>query len=106
MNTQRTLYGNAILEGEDLVDSDIDYLVELAYYKTNIIHEDTTLYGIEVEKTEHIEDGIRKESKKLDFFTRNETIVDKVLNLLKQYKVTPIGLQESVFEIVKSEALE
>ena len=35
MEQEKVLYGQTILEEEDLVDTSIDYLVELAYYKTN-----------------------------------------------------------------------
>lgn len=105
METEKILYGQTILEEEDLVDTRIDYLVELAYYKTNKKQADSTIYGIEIVKTQHVKNKVTKETNEIDFFTRNERIVDKVLNLLKKYKVTPMGLRESVFEIVKSGAL-
>ena len=105
MEQEKVLYGQTILEEEDLVDTSLDYLVELAYYKTNKKQADSTIYGIEIVKTEHVKNKVTKEANEIDFFTRNERIVDKVLNLLKKYKVTPMGLRESVFEIVKSGAL-
>lgn len=105
MEQEKVLYGQTVLEEEDLVDTYIDYLVELDYYKTNKKQADSTIYGIEIVKTEHVKNKVTKEANEIDFFTRNERIVDKVLNLLKQYKVTPMGLRESVFEIVKSGAL-
>ena len=105
MEAEKVLYGQTILEAEDLLETNIDYLVELAYYKTNKKQADSTVYGIEIVKTEHVKNKITKEANEIDFFTRNERIIDKVLNLLKTYKVTPMGLKETVFEIVKSGAL-
>lgn len=105
MEAEKILYGQTILEEGDLAESSIDYLVELTYYKTNKRQADSTIYGIEVVKTEHAKDKVTEEANEIDFFTRNERIVDTVLKLLKQYKVTPMGLRDSVFEIVKSGAL-
>lgn len=90
---------------EDLIESKIDYLVELAYYKINNKYHEATRYSVEIVKTEHLKNGTNVESKQVNLFTSDETKTDYILEQLKKNKVTPIGLKDSIIELIKAEAL-
>jgi len=96
----KTLYGNAFLEAEDLAETDIDYLVELEYYRTNYVKEDSTIYGVEIVKKEHLTEETKIESKTGNIFTKNERKVKAVLEELRNGKVTPKGLADTLKNIV------
>ena len=105
MQAVRSLYGQETLQIEDLIETKIDYLVELAYYKINTIYETTTRYGVEIVKTEHLRNRTKVESKRVNLFTDSETKTNHILEILQKNKVTPIGLKDTITELIKIEAL-
>lgn len=105
MQAVRSLYGQEILQIEDLIETKIDYLVELAYYKINTTYEKTTRYGVEIVKTEHLRNRTKVESKRVNLFTDSETKTNHILEILQKNKVTPIGLKDTIIELIKIEAL-
>ena len=104
LQNARSLYGQEILEIGDLVESEIDYLVELAYYKIIQQYKKTNRYAVEVVKTEHLQNMIKVEKETVNLFTDNETKTNHILELLKKNKVTPTGLKDTIVELIKSEA--
>ena len=100
MYTSKELYGNVFLELEDLIDTDINYPIELEYYKTNTKKNGFTVYGIEVIKKEYLEKTTNVEIKRKNIFTRSEKIIEKALELLKNGKVTPMGLKDSLTYVI------
>lgn len=102
MYDSKTLYGSVFLELEDLIETPINYPVELAYYKTNHKRNNSTIYGVEVVKNEYKEDKINTETNIVNLFTDNESKVDTILETLRKYKVTPIGANDVLYELVKS----
>lgn len=105
MQALRSLYGQETLQLEDLIETKIDYLVELAYYKINTTYHSTTRYGVEIVKTEHLKNKTKVESKRVNLFTDNEIKTNHILELLQKNKVTPIGLKDTITELIKTEAL-
>lgn len=105
MQALRSLYGQETLQLEDLIESKIDYLVELAYYKINTIDDKSTRYGVEIVKTEYLENRTKVESKRVNLFTASETKTNHILDILQKNKVTPIGLKDTIIELIKTEAL-
>ena len=101
MQAVKRFYGKAKLELEDLIETEIDYPVELTYYKIRNKDE----YAVEVVKTEHMQDGPKTESKIIDLYTSNETKANNILELLKRNKVTPIGLKDTLIEITKKQEI-
>ena len=87
---------------EDLIETPIDYPIELAYYKTNKRKDNFTIYGVEVVKNEYKQDTINTERNILNLFTKNENKANHVLEILRKYKVTPIGADDVLYELVKS----
>lgn len=102
MYDSKTLYGSIFLDLEDLIETPIDYPVELAYYKTNQSKNNAIMYGVEVVKNEYKQDKINTEKNILSLFTENESKADKILETLRKYKVTPIGANDVLYELVKS----
>lgn len=102
MQALKSLYGTERLELEDLIDSGINHLVELTYYKIRDTNKSEKQYAVEIVKTEHLENKLNVESEKINLFTDNETKTDYILELLKRNKVTPIGLQDTITEIAKT----
>ena len=100
MQATKSVYGKTKLELEDLIETEINHLVELTYYK---IHSKDD-YSVEVVKTEHLQDGIKQESEIIELYTNNETKANDILELLKRNKVTPIGLKDTLIEITKKES--
>ena len=100
MYQTRTLYAQTFLDMEDLVETDIDYLVELEYYRTNYAREDSTIYGIEVVKRAHQTAKPEVEAKQGYVFMKNKEEVDKILKTLVVGKVTPQGLKENLKNII------
>lgn len=105
MQSFRSLYGQETLEIEDLIESKINHLVELAYYKIDTVDEAKTRYAVEIVKTEHLRNKVRTESKKVNLFTESEIKTNHILEMLKKNKVTPMGLRDTIVELVKTEAL-
>lgn len=102
MYDSKTLYGSVFLELEDLIETAINYPIELAYYKTNYIRNNSTMYGVEVVKNEYKEEEINTEANSTHLFTENESKVEKILEILRKYKVTPMGADDVLCELVKS----
>ncbi|MBR6034373.1 MAG: hypothetical protein IKP28_06650 [Clostridia bacterium] len=99
MQAVKSLYGVERLNLEDLVDSKLNNPIELAYYKIK----NKNQYAIEIVKTEHLEKKLNVESQKMNLLTDSETRTNYILEKLKRNKVTPIGLIDTITEIIKQE---
>ena len=97
MQAIKSLYGIERLNLEDLVDSELNNPIELAYYKIK----NTNQYTIEIVKTEHFENVINVESESMNLLTDSEAKTNYILEKLKRNKVTPIGLIDTITEIIK-----
>lgn len=106
MYSSRTYYGGTFLGEQELKDANINHRIELEYYTTkNYINEETkeeiTTYGIEVIKKEYKEDGIDTESSNRKDISSNSDKVIEIIETLKKYKVTPIGLNDVLEDLLK-----
>ena len=100
----KKFYAGVVLNKDELTNSDSNH-IELEYYKilrTNkgSFTKKSNLYGIEIVKKEYL--GKRKWQFENNIYdlTNDETIVDKLLDILKTNKVTPITLNDVVDEIL------
>ena len=99
-------YAGTFINREDLKSVGIEYPVKLEYYKTKtneetIKNENDFKFGIEVVKTSYIHDSIKTENVEIAEFTKDENIVNKILDTLKRNEVTPIGAQYIVEDLLK-----
>lgn len=96
----RKFYADVILNKDELKESDSNR-IELEYYKlAKNIKKDEKLFGIEIVKTEYLDDKKLKESENIYNVTSNEGVIDNLLSILKENQVTPVGLNDVVDEIL------
>ena len=98
----KSFFGSIFINRDRLKEAGIDYPIKVEYYKiTNEeekIKENKSIYGIQIIKTEY-KDKIGVEQNKLEHITNDENEITKILSLMKEYEVTPIGLEDVVLEI-------
>jgi len=102
LENSKTCYGKAYFDENDLKETKINHRVELEYYKTNICAEDDFKYGIEIRKKEYINDKITIETNNIENITNSSDRVIEIINTLKKYKVTPIGLDDVLEDLMKA----
>ena len=103
----RTYYGGTFLGEDDLKESNIKHRIELEYYTTkNYISEvkenEETSYGIEIIKKEYIDNEIGIETGIKKQVSNNARKVIEIIDTLKKYKVTPIGLDDVLEDLLKA----
>ena len=86
---------------EELRKEGILYPIKLEYYKIKDIKSKNDIFGVEIVKTEYINEKIKVERAIVDRLTNDENIENKVLDMLKRNEVTPIGLDDVVQDLVK-----
>ncbi len=101
----KKFYAGVVLEDSELAESKSNR-IELEYYKisktrkTNFAKVNKT-YGIEIVKKEYLGNKRKKEKNNLCNLTSNEKIANNLLDILKENKVTPIGLEDTVRDLFK-----
>ena len=102
MEYHKTCYGMAYFDENDLKETKINHRIKLEYYKTDRVSEDECEYGIEIQKKEYINDSIIIESNNMDNISNSSDKVIEIINTLKKYKVTPIGLNDVLEDLLKA----
>ena len=102
MESYKTCYGMTYFDENDLKDTKINHKVELEYYKTNKCAEDNIEYGIEICKKEYINNKITIETNNIENISNSSDKVIEIINTLKRYKVTPIGLNDVLEDLLKA----
>lgn len=104
MDYERTYYGGILLDEEKLVKNNIYRNIEIEYYK--ISREQRTLlqgkkrvFGIEVVMREYENNNMKVEEKRILSLTRNEKIIEKILEKLKEHSVTPTTLNDVITDM-------
>ena len=97
----KLFYDGIFVDEKEERDDGKQYPMKLEYYKTIVSGEyDEERYGIAIVKTEFIESKVNIESNKLDNITSNVAEADKILSILRNNKVTPIGMQDVLEELL------
>lgn len=79
---------------------DVEYPIKLEYYKTIRTEENVKAkYGIEIVVTEFINGKVNIESKTIDDIAETSEEIDKIITILKDNEVTPIGIEDAIVEI-------
>ena len=102
----KNFYGSIFINRDELLEAGINYPIKVEYYKiTNEPEkENKLLYGIQVIKTEY-KDKIGVEQNRIENITNDESEITKMLSLIKENEVTPIGLEDVIIEIKKLQTL-
>lgn len=97
----KNFFGSIFINRDKLREAGIEYPIKVEYYKITkeeIISRNRQIYGIQVIKTEYKE-KIGVEQSKIESITNSEKVIDKILQQLKEYEVTPIGLEDAINEL-------
>ena len=104
----KNFFGSIFINRDELREAGIDYPIKVEYYKiTNEeekIKQNKLIYGMQVIKTEY-RDKIGVEQEKIEHITNDENEITKMLNIIKENEVTPIGLKDVILEIKNWQAL-
>lgn len=102
MNNSKTCYGMTYFDENDLKETRINHRVELEYYRTEKKIKNDFEYGIEIRKKEYINDGVTEEINNIENISNSSDKVIEIINTLKEYKVTPIGLDDVLEDLLKA----
>lgn len=106
VQNSRTYYGATFLGEEDLKETNIKHRIELEYYTTknniNKVKDKETTYGIEIIKKEYLNNKIGIETETKEQISNNSQKVIEIIDTLKKYKVTPIGLNDVLEDLLKA----
>ena len=91
----KTFFDSIFIDRKKLQEEDIHYPIKIEYYKTIAREENVEeKYGIEIVKTEYIDGNVRIETSKNDYVASNVNEADRILTVLRNNEVTPIGMQD------------
>lgn len=102
MRGSKTCYGMTCFDENDLKETNINHKIELEYYKTNEKIDNDLKYGIEIVKKEYINNNVTLESNNMQNISKSSDKVIEIINTLKKYKVTPIGLNDVLEDLLKA----
>ena len=95
---ERYLYGKIQVDEEVLMQNNIYHNINLEYYKTK--SNNSEKYGIEIVKTEYINNEEKQENKYIEALTASEEKVENILSKLKNNQVTPVGLEYVIIDML------
>ena len=102
----KTFFGSTFIKKEELEEAGIKHPIKLEYYKVinedEFINKNNERYGINIIKTEYIENNTKTEYKTIQYLTSDEQKVENILNILKENEVTPISVQDIVCDFSKN----
>lgn len=98
----KKFYGGKFINKQKLSKEGIDYPIKIEYYKIydNEETKEITQYGLEVVKTEYRNENINVENEEVLRITKEEKIIDKILDKLKDNEVTPVITKYIVEDLV------
>ena len=102
MHNLRTCFGKTTINNEDAEQANFDRMY-LEYYKNvneREIKKDEKPYGVTIIKKTQIGKILEIEEKEVKNILNRENDVDNILKLLVEYKVTPIGLDDVLQDLV------
>ena len=101
----RIFFNSTFIKQETLNEAGIIHPIKLEYYKIinedEIIKKEKAKFGINVVKTEYVENNIKVEDKKIQYVSNDERKIEEILNLLKEYEVTPIAVEDVLSDFYK-----
>ena len=91
---------------EELANIGVEYPIKLEYYKTQTNEEDVKnqkdiKYGIEVIKTSYVDKQVKIEKRTIPEIIRDEIKINRILDKLKENKVTPVSAEYVIEDLLK-----
>lgn len=96
----KTFFDGVFIDRQKLEKEGIEYPIKLEYFKTSG-EENVKKYGVEVVKTEYLEGNVRIETKEVKNVTDSLSEEEKILTLLKNNEVTPIGVEDVLQDLLQ-----
>ena len=104
----KNFFGSIFINRDKLREAGIDYPIKVEYYKIineeEKIKQNRLIYGIQIIKTEY-KDKIGVEQEKIEHITNDENEISRILSIMKENEVTPIGLEDVILEIKNRQAI-
>ena len=86
----KTFFGGMFMNKDELRREGILHPIKLEYYKIKDIKSKNDIFGVEIVKTEYINEKVKVERASVDRLTNDESIENKVLDILKRNEVQKI----------------
>ena len=99
MKNTRKFYGEVTVRLNDFINAYDEFKVEYYKIENYLAETNNKKYGIEVLKIIEFENNKIIERKEIDNIFDNEENIDKLLEVLKRNKVTPISVEEIIADI-------
>lgn len=97
----KTFFDGVFISKEKLDEAGLEYPIKLEYYKTLEEENVEAKFGIEVVKTEFFNGNVRVETKELKSITDNEEEQNRLLSILRNNEITPIGVDDVLQELLQ-----
>lgn len=101
----KKFFGGVFINKETLKNAGIKHPIKLEYYKRinmdTFTELDKAKYGVSIIKTEYYNDKTKVEEKGIKYVTNDEKRIEFLLQTLKENFVTPIGLEDVVYDFSK-----
>ena len=99
-------FGCTFMNREELQNIGVKYPIKLEYYKTKTNDEEIKnkkdiKYGIEVIKTSYINEKVSIEKRTIPEIIRDEIKINRILDKLKENKVTPVSAEYVIEDLLK-----
>ena len=101
----KIFYTSTFIKKEELKEAGINHPIKLEYYK--IINEDEIMkgekatFGIKARKTEYISNNAITEEKEITYLSNDEKKIEEILTLFKENEVTPISVEDIIYDLWK-----
>ena len=101
----KVFYTSTFIKKEKLKEAGINYPIKLEYYK--VINEDEIMkgekarFGIKVIKTEYKNNNTKTEEKEITYLSNDENKIEEILTIFKENEVTPISVEDIIYDFLK-----
>lgn len=96
----KTFFDGIFIDSNNL-QNESEYPIKLEYYKTIKTEENVEAkYGIQIVETEFIDGKVNVESKIINSISNSSEEIEKIIEILKNNEVTPIGIEDAINEII------
>ena len=96
----KTFFDGVFIDKQKLEEEGIKYPIRLEYFRTSMQENVKEKFGIQVVKTEYLDTKVNVETKEVNNLTDNIYEANRILTLLKNNEVTPIGVEDVLQEIL------
>ena len=97
----KTFFGGVFMDKDELRREGILYPIKLEYYKIKDLKSKNDIFGVEIVKTEYLNEEVKVERASIDKLTNDENIENSILSILKRNEVTPISLKDVIQDLAK-----